>query len=95
MVVVVGHGRSPCPVGSVTVSLIQHGVDANLRGRVISGVIFGVGDDYPGMPGDQMDVVYRLTANEWNGNTSVELKIADVRPAATAAVSGFEFRVSR
>jgi len=71
------------------------GVRYRLRqaGRVISGVIFGVGDDYPGMPGEQLDVVYRLTENEWNGTTSVELKIADVRPAA-AAVSSFAARVS-
>lgn len=60
------------------------GVRFRLRqaGRVISGVIFGAGADYPGMPGERMDVVYRLTENEWNGTTSVELKIADVRPAA-------------
>lgn len=65
------------------------GVRYRLRqaGRVISGVIFGVGDDYPGMPGERMDVVYRLTENEWNGTTSVELKIADVRPAAAAVSS--------
>ena len=67
------------------------GVRYRLRqaGRVISGVIFGVGDDYPGMSGEQMDVVYRLTANEWNGTTSVELKIADVRPSSTASSSAF------
>jgi hypothetical protein len=61
-------------------------------GRVISGVIFGVGDDYPGMPGEQMDVVYRLTENEWNGATSVELKIADVR--RSSMVSSFASRLS-
>jgi single-stranded-DNA-specific exonuclease len=66
------------------------GVRYRLRqaGRVISGVIFGVGDDYPGQPGESIDVAYRLSENEWNGNTSVELKIAEVR-AAAAAVSGF------
>jgi len=64
------------------------GVRYRLRqaGRVISGVIFGVGDDYPGMPGEQMDVVYRLTENEWNGTTSVELKIADVRLSSTVSI---------
>jgi len=49
--------------------------------KMVSGVIFGVGDDYPGRPGETLDVAYRLMANEWNGNTSVELKIADVRSA--------------
>jgi len=58
------------------------GVRLRLRqaGKMISGVIFGVGDDYPGQLGETLDVAYRLTANEWNGNTSIELKIADVRP---------------
>jgi single-stranded-DNA-specific exonuclease len=65
------------------------GVRYRLRqgGRVISGVIFAVGDDYPGMPGETIDVAYRLSENEWNGNTSVELKIADVRAASAAAAS--------
>ncbi len=58
-------------------------------GRVLSGVIFGVGDDYPGMPGEVVDVAYRLTENEWNGQTSVELKIADLRRAEPAPVSSF------
>jgi len=59
------------------------GVRFRLRqaGKLVSGVIFGVGDDYPGQPGETLDVAYRLTENEWNGNTSVELKIADVRKA--------------
>jgi single-stranded-DNA-specific exonuclease len=59
------------------------GVRLRLRqgGKTVSGVIFGVGDDYPGRPGEILDVAYRLTENEWNGNTSVELKIADVRQA--------------
>ncbi len=59
------------------------GVRLRLRqgGKVLSGVIFGVGDEYPGQPGELLDVAYRLTENQWNGNTSVELKIADVRAA--------------
>jgi single-stranded-DNA-specific exonuclease len=61
------------------------------RGKIVSGVIFGVGDDYPGQPGETLDVAYRLTENHWNGNSSVELKIADVR-AASAAVLGSESR---
>lgn len=59
------------------------GVRFRLRqaGKLVSGVIFGAGDDYPGRPGETLDVAYRLTENQWNGNTSVELKIADVRKA--------------
>src|SRR6185295_3502688 len=52
--------------------------------RVIGGVIFGVGDDYPGRPGEMIDVAYRLAENEWNGMTTVELKIADVRISENA-----------
>jgi hypothetical protein len=59
------------------------GVRFRLRqaGKMVIGVIFGVGDDYPGRTGEILDIAYRLTENEWNGNTSVELKIADVRHA--------------
>jgi len=63
-------------------------------GRMLSAVVFGVGDDYPGLPGETIDVAYRLTENDWNGNTSVELKIADVRAAPAAAVSGFGLSVA-
>jgi single-stranded-DNA-specific exonuclease len=51
--------------------------------RVIAGVFFGANDDRPGMPGEIVDVAYRLSTNEWNGLTSVELKIADVQPAGS------------
>jgi len=59
------------------------GVRFRLRqdNKMVSGVIFGVGDEYPGQPGESIDVAYRLAENKWNGNTSVELKIADMRLA--------------
>ncbi|HEX9788752.1 MAG TPA: DHHA1 domain-containing protein, partial [Candidatus Binatia bacterium] len=59
------------------------GVRYRLRqaGRVLGGVVFGVGDDFPGFSGDTLDVAYRLSENEWNGATSIELRIVDVRPA--------------
>ena len=49
---------------------------------MLGAIIFGVDDDFPGKPGETIDVAYRLTENEWNGTTSMELKIVDVRPAA-------------
>ncbi len=49
--------------------------------RVISGVAFGVGDDFSGAPGTLIDVAYRLSENEWNGTKSIELKIIDARLA--------------
>ena len=60
------------------------GVRYRLRqsGRVLGGVIFGAGEDFPGRVGDTIDVAYRLSENEWNGATSLELKIVDARPSA-------------
>jgi single-stranded-DNA-specific exonuclease len=62
------------------------GVRYRLRqaGRIVAGVIFGVGDEFPGIPGEIVDVAYRLSTNEWSGMTSVELKIADLRPSGPA-----------
>jgi single-stranded-DNA-specific exonuclease len=59
------------------------GIRYRLRqgGRVVSGVIFGAGDTFPGVPGERIDVAYRLCENEWNGVTSVEMKIVDLRRA--------------
>ena len=59
------------------------GIRYRLRqgGRVVSGVIFGAGDAFPGVPGERIDVAYRLCENEWNGATSVEMKIVDIRRA--------------
>ena len=59
------------------------GIRYRLRqgGRVVSGVIFGAGDSFPGVPGERIDVAYRLCENEWNGATSVEMKIVDLRRA--------------
>jgi len=50
--------------------------------RSVGAVAFGVGEDFPGTPGAKIDVAYRLSRNEWNGNSSVELKIIDARPAS-------------
>jgi len=52
------------------------------NGRVLGGVAFGVGEDFPGIPGTNIDVVYRLGENEWNGTKAVELKIVNARLAA-------------
>lgn len=59
------------------------GVALRLRhaGRLLRGVLFGAAADLPGNSGERVDVAYRLTENEWNGATTMELKIADVKPA--------------
>src|SRR3990170_1146054 len=49
--------------------------------RAIGAVAFGAGEDFPGAPGTKVDVAYRLSENEWNGSTSVEMKIVDARRA--------------
>jgi single-stranded-DNA-specific exonuclease len=66
------------------------GVRYRLRdnGRVIGGVIFGVDDDYPGMVGEIIDVAYRLSENDWNGASTVELKIVDLRHGAEPSSLG-------
>jgi single-stranded-DNA-specific exonuclease len=51
-------------------------------GRIIGGVAFGVGEDFAGVPGANIDVAYRLGENEWNGTKAVELKLVNARPAA-------------
>jgi hypothetical protein len=63
------------------------GVRFRLRqtARVLGGVIFGASEDFPGKLGDNLDVVYRLAENEWNGTTRVELKIVDARLSGSAA----------
>ena len=50
--------------------------------RWIGGVAFGIGENSPALPGATIDLVYRLSENEWNGSSIVELKIVDARPAA-------------
>jgi single-stranded-DNA-specific exonuclease len=60
------------------------GVRLRLRqhGRVLGGVVFGRGEDFPGVPGEKIHVAYRLSENEWNGTSAVELRIVDLRQAA-------------
>lgn len=53
--------------------------------RLIGGVAFAVGENFPGAAGTAIDVAYRLCENEWNGSSTVELKILDARPAGSAS----------
>lgn len=48
-------------------------------GHSIGGVAFGFGADFPCMAGTIVDISYKLSENEWNGTSTVELKIVDAR----------------
>ena len=50
--------------------------------RSLGAVAFGLGEEFPGHPGTRIDVVYRLSENEWNGTSAVELRIVDARLSA-------------
>lgn len=48
-------------------------------GRAVRAIGFGMGD-LPVAVGSQLDVLYAVMANEWNGNVSAELRLRDLRP---------------
>jgi single-stranded-DNA-specific exonuclease len=50
-------------------------------GRFIGGVAFGVNEQFCSGSAATVDLVYRLNENEWNGNSNLELKLVDARPA--------------
>ncbi len=50
-------------------------------GKSLGAVVFGLEKDFPASPGANIDLVYRLTENEWNGSSAVELRIIDCRLA--------------
>lgn len=77
--VFVSHGVEVCER-----RVFSAGVRYRLRqgGRVIGGVLFGADDAFPGRSGETIDVAYKLSENEWNGASIMELKIIDTRLAA-------------
>ena len=48
-------------------------------GKSLGAVVFGLEKDFPASPEANIDLVYRLTENEWNGSSAVELRIIDCR----------------
>lgn len=50
--------------------------------RFVGGVAFGVRENFVARVGAQVDLVYRLGENDWNGYSTVELKLVDARQAA-------------
>ena len=51
-------------------------------GQFVTGVAFDIKQDFPARPGAIVDLVYRLSENEWNGISTVELKVLDARAAS-------------
>jgi single-stranded-DNA-specific exonuclease len=48
-------------------------------GRNLGGVVFGEAEEFPIVTGQKIDLVYRLTEKEWNGTSSIELRVLDAR----------------
>jgi single-stranded-DNA-specific exonuclease len=51
--------------------------------RSLNAVVFGQDEDFPGQRGAKIDVVYRLSENEWNGTSTAQLRIVDARRSET------------
>jgi single-stranded-DNA-specific exonuclease len=51
--------------------------------RSLNAVVFGQDENFPGHRGARIDVVYRLSENEWNGTSTAQLRIVDARPSET------------
>ncbi len=51
--------------------------------RSLNAVVFGQDKDFPGQRGARIDVVYRVSENEWNGTSTAQLRIVDARRSET------------
>ena len=60
------------------------------RGRVFRAVAWRMADraDFVRRHGDALDLAFHLTENAWRGERTVELSVADIRPAAPGDGSG-------
>ena len=52
---------------------------------ILSGIGFNMADKFPILANSQpVDIVFAIDENEWQGNTSLQLKIIDLLPASSA-----------
>jgi len=50
----------------------------------VDGIGFGMGELYQNLHvGDKIDIAYTIDLNVWNGNSSLQLKIKDMKPSST------------
>ncbi|MBS1584339.1 MAG: single-stranded-DNA-specific exonuclease RecJ [Bacteroidetes bacterium] len=54
---------------------------AQANGEVIDGIGFNMADKYPMLTKGPVDIVYTIDENEFNGNTRLQIKVLDIRPA--------------
>ena len=55
------------------------------EGITFTGIGFGMADKMPLLaPNQPVDIVYKIDENEWNGETSLQLRVLDIRPSGTA-----------
>jgi single-stranded-DNA-specific exonuclease len=50
---------------------------------VLTGISFRAAHLFPILQQGPVDVVYTIDENEWNGTTSLQLKVIDIRPSAS------------
>jgi single-stranded-DNA-specific exonuclease len=50
---------------------------------VFTGIFFKAAHLFPVIQSSSFDIVYSIDENDWNGSVSLQLKVIDVRPAAT------------
>jgi single-stranded-DNA-specific exonuclease len=52
---------------------------------ILSGIGFNLADKFPLLQNNQsVDIVFAIDENEWQGNTSLQIKLIDLRPASSA-----------
>lgn len=49
-------------------------------GKIVNAIGFGLGDRLKSLGlGDEIDVVYEIDVNEWNGNRELQMKVVDIK----------------
>ena len=54
------------------------------NGAVIEGIGFGIADKYAAVCNGPFDMVYNIEENEFNGNTKIQVKVIDIKPAISS-----------